>query len=317
MVDYRHVYGPVNSRRLGRSLGIDLTPYKTCSYDCVYCQLGRTIVKTQARKQYVPVDIILGELSEKLKSSVRPDYITLSGSGEPTLNSDLGLILKGIRNMSDIPVAVITNGSLLWRDDVRDELMLADLVIPSLDAGNELSFEYVNRPDHGLTLDKIVEGMCVFREMFKGSLWLEVFLLYGLNSSASEVEKIAALAEKIAPDLVQLNTVLRPPSESFAEPVPLESMLKIKDSFSVKTEIIMADESYSGTILSESEASEEEIMSMILRRPCSAEDISEGLRIHIAEVIKLLDRMLKKSIIMIRQSGFKNYFIPGEFKKNE
>lgn len=317
MVDYRHVYGPVYSRRLGRSLGIDLTPYKTCSYDCVYCQLGRTTVKTLERKPYVAADIILGEVAETLKRSVKSDYITLSGSGEPTLNSDLGLIIKGIRNMSDIPVAVITNGSLLWRNDVRDELMLADLVIPSLDAGNELSFEYVNRPCHGLTLDKIVEGMCVFREMFKGSLWLEVFLLYGLNSTSSEVEKIAALAEKIAPDLVQLNTVLRPPSETFAEPVPLESMLKIKDSFSVKTEIIMPYENYSGTVLSESEASEEEIMSMILRRPCTAEDISEGLGIHIAEVIKLIDRMLKKSVILIKQSGLKNYIIPDEINKDE
>ncbi|MGD2175646.1 MAG: radical SAM protein, partial [Candidatus Brocadiaceae bacterium] len=155
------VFGPVPSRRLGRSLGIDLVPFKTCSYDCIYCQLGRTTLKTTERREWVPLDLVLEEVEEKLNSE--PDYITLSGSGEPTLFSRLGELIGHIKNITDIPVAVLTNGSLLWRKTVRDNLQEADLVIPSLDAGNESMFRYVNRPAPQLSFYEVAEGLITFR----------------------------------------------------------------------------------------------------------------------------------------------------------
>ena len=152
-----YVFGPVPSRRLGRSLGVDLVPFKTCTYDCIYCQLGRTTNKTIERRQWVPMELVLEELEKKLDS--RPDYITLSGSGEPTLFTPLDKLIEGIRSLTDIPVAVLTNGSLLGSAEVRHKLAGADLVIPSLDAGNEVAFRLVNRPHEALAFERLLAGL--------------------------------------------------------------------------------------------------------------------------------------------------------------
>ena len=170
-----YVFGPVPSRRLGRSLGVDLVPLKTCSYDCIYCQLGRTTCKTIERKEWVPLDAVLNELEGKL--STRPDYITLSGSGEPTLYSRLDEVIERIKSITDIPVAVLTNGSLLWQEDVQQQLAAADLVMPSLDAGDPATFHLVNRPHEALTFEKMLSGLIAFRQHFHGRYWLEVLLL--------------------------------------------------------------------------------------------------------------------------------------------
>jgi len=156
-------------------LGVDLVPFKTCTYDCIYCQLGRTTNKTVERRQWVPLDDVLAELKEKL--ATRPDYITLSGSGEPTLYSRLDELIAGIRSMTDVPVAVLTNGSLLWQEDVRRQLMDAHLVIPSLDAGQGAMFQAVNRPHESISFEQMLEGLIAFREEYYGEYWLEVFLL--------------------------------------------------------------------------------------------------------------------------------------------
>ena len=163
---YRHLYGPVPSRRLGRSLGVDLIPFKICTYDCVYCQLGRTTRKTMEREAYIAAGEVLAELENKLKEPDRPDYITLAGSGEPTLNADIGAVVSGIKQMTDIPVAVITNGSLLWMDEVRSALEPADLMMPSLDAGDEFLFKYVNRPCDGISFDQMANGLGAFTRSF-------------------------------------------------------------------------------------------------------------------------------------------------------
>ena len=162
-----HVFGPVPSRRLGRSLGVDLVPFKTCTYDCIYCQLGRTTNKTVERRQWVPLELVLEELEKKLDS--RPDYITLSGSGEPTLFTPLDKLIEGIRSLTDIPIAVLTNGSLLGSGEVRRELAGADLVIPSLDAGNEVAFRLVNRPHEALAFERLLAGLIAFRRRFRGA----------------------------------------------------------------------------------------------------------------------------------------------------
>ena len=207
-----HIFGPVPSRRLGRSLGIDLVPSKTCTYDCLYCQVGRTTEKTTARKSWMPVDEIIAELKNKLLT--KPDFITLSGSGEPTLYSDCGLLIEKIKQITDVPVAVITNGSLLFMPQVREDLKRADVVMPTLVAGDEETFKKINRPTPEITFDKMLQGLIDFRREFTGKYWLEVFIIAGLNDSDEQIDKIAKCIDKIRPDKVQINTVTRPPAES-------------------------------------------------------------------------------------------------------
>ncbi|MCL5097356.1 MAG: radical SAM protein, partial [Candidatus Omnitrophica bacterium] len=201
---------------------MDLVPFKTCTYDCIYCQLGRTTNLTVQRKEWVPMDAVLDELKQKLVC--RPDYITLSGSGEPTLHSRLGEIIEHIQAMSDVPVAVLTNGSLLWQKEVREELALANVVLPSLDAGDAVKFAFINRPHSIIAFEQMVEGLIAFRREFTGQYWLEVFLLGGYTAIEADVKKLATWVKRIRPNRVQLNTVTRPPAEDFASSVPPEAL---------------------------------------------------------------------------------------------
>ncbi len=230
-----HVFGPVPSRRLGRSLGIDLVPFKTCTYNCIYCQLGPTTNLTLERKEWVPFDKVIEEAREKIRSADGIDYITFSGSGEPTLHSRIGEMIRELKRLSSIPVAVLTNGSLLWQQEVQDDLLEADLVIPSLDAPDRGLFRHVNRPHPDLTFDQVVEGLVKFRERYSGKIWLEVFLLSGITGMESEVKRIADLARTVRPDLVQLITATRPAPMDFVEPVSLEDMNGFVRLFDVPT----------------------------------------------------------------------------------
>lgn len=283
----RYVFGPVPSRRLGRSLGVDVVPFKTCSYDCIYCQLGRTTLKTARRKAWVPCREVIDDVKHKLSSA--PDYITVSGSGEPTLFSDLGKLIAGIKALTNIPVAVLTNGSLLWREDVRNELMNADLVVPSLDAGNAAVFAAVNRPDNDISFDKMLDGLVEFRGVFRGQYWLEIFLLSGYTADDSELADLAACVQRIGPDRVQLNTVTRPPAETFAVGVPRRRMELFAERFTPRAEVI-AD--YRNVHKQASfTATQEEVLEMLRRRPCSIEDIANGLEMHRNEVVKYTEEL--------------------------
>jgi wyosine [tRNA(Phe)-imidazoG37] synthetase (radical SAM superfamily) len=290
---YRWLYGPVPSRRLGRSLGIDLVPFKTCSFDCIYCQLGRTTDKTLERKEYVPIVEVLAELERKLGEEDRPDYISLAGSGEPTLNSGIGRLISGIKSMTEIPVAVLTNGSLLWMSEVQDALMHADLVIPSLDAGDKHLFQYVNRPHHGLSFDQIVEGLVAFTSRFTGEVWLEVLLLAGVTGRGSEAEKIAALAKRVGAARVQLNTASRPPAEDYAFALSAEEMLTLKSLFPGFVEIICERERDGAEPSAAASAADDDILALLSRRPCTPVGVATGLGIHVTEAVKLLDGLLK------------------------
>ena len=305
-----HVYGPVPSRRLGRSLGIDLVPHKTCTFDCVYCQLGRTTHKTSERREYVPVAAVLTELERVLTLSPAPDYISLAGSGEPTLNSGMGRLVAGIKNLTDVPVAVISNGSLLWMEEVQQELLAADLVLPSLDAGDATMFARVNRPDRGLCFDLVVDGLVSFAARFPGEVWLEVMLLAGLNDTRAETEKIAALARDIAPTRIQLNTACRPPAERLARPVPRERMSELADLFAgeVICDFVSSD---NGFRMAE-ESAEVEIMALLGRRPCTAEDVAAGLGLHVLDVLKRLDALLVQGRITRVDAGDTTFYaLPG------
>ena len=200
---YKHLFGPVPSRRLGRSLGLDLVPFKTCSFDCIFCQLGRTTRKTSAREEYVPADEIIAELDAWLRSGDTADYITLAGSGEPTLNREFGKVIEFARSATRIPVALLTNGSLLTDPEVRMQAAQANVVKVSLSAWNQVSLEHVNRPAAGIDLKRLVEGQRLFRRQFQGELWLEVFLVWGTNATPKDVAEIARLAKAIGPDKVQ------------------------------------------------------------------------------------------------------------------
>jgi len=289
----RYIFGPVPSRRLGRSLGVDLVPFKTCSYDCIYCQLGRTTDKTIERRQWVPLDDVLAELKDNL--STRPDYITLSGSGEPTLYSRLDELIEGIRSMTDIPIAVLTNGSLLWDREVADTLMGADLIVPSLDAGSEAIFRAVNRPHDEISFDRMMQGLIEFRREFQGQYWLEVFLLAGHNAIAAEVEKLVDCVNRINPDRVQLNTATRPPAEDYAATVQRSDLNQLAEMFDPPAEVI-AD--FRGVHQhSEFAAGRQGVMDLLRRRPCSIEDVADGLGMHRNEVVKYVEELTDQKLL--------------------
>ena len=196
----RFVYGPVPSRRLGRSLGVDLVPFKTCPYDCIYWQLGRTTDKTLRRAGYAPLDAVVAELEVRIARHPNADFIGHAGSGEPTLHEGIGDLSGAIKRMTDIPVAVLTNGALLWMPEVRRALAGADLVMPSLDAGGPDTFRRVNRPVDELDFEQMVEGLVAFTSGFRGRTWLEVFVLRGITDGPDEIDRIAALADRIRPE---------------------------------------------------------------------------------------------------------------------
>jgi len=286
----RHVYGPVPSRRLGRSLGIDLVPFKTCTYDCIYCQLGRTTRLTLARKAYVPPDAILDECFQVLKNGAKPDFISLAGSGEPTLNSAIGRVIEGLKERAAIPVAVLTNGALLWQKEVQADLMTADLVLPSLDAGDEDLFRTINRPHPELSYARMVEGLTTFTRRFPGAVWLEVLLLAGLTDTQDAVARIAQQVGKIRPARVQLNTVCRPPAETGAAPVSVARLEILADLFPCPVDII-GREVRKGASAAAGSATEADIMAMLARRPCTADDVACGLGLHINEALKHLEAL--------------------------
>jgi wyosine [tRNA(Phe)-imidazoG37] synthetase (radical SAM superfamily) len=238
----KYIYGPVKSRRLGSSLGISLTPYKVCSFDCIYCQLGPTTQKTAERKEYVPMEEVLSELSTCLKSpgfNVQElSYITLAGFGEPTLNEKTGELISRIKRLTPVPVAVLTNSSLLSQEIVRQQLLEADVVMPTLCCGQQKDFERINRPAPGLKLEDIINGLIAFRKQFKGKLWLEIMLLKGINADVRKMKQIKEALELIRPDRIFLNSPVRPPSEIEVKPPDQRALARIKEFFGEKAEII-------------------------------------------------------------------------------
>jgi wyosine [tRNA(Phe)-imidazoG37] synthetase (radical SAM superfamily) len=276
---------------LGRSLGVDLVPFKTCTYDCIYCQLGRTTHKTVERAEYVPLKAVVAEVKARLAQGPAPDYVTLSGSGEPTLHLRVAELISEIKAFTTTPVAVLTNGSLLWQAEVRESLAEADLVVPSLDAGSEALFQRVNRPHPEITFERMVTGLQEFRPGFAKPIWLEVFLLEGLTALPAEVERIAEIVTTISPDRVQLNSVARPPAEEYARGVPLETLRACAKALGPQAEIVMDYEAAAQP--ERSHANEAEIRALLQRRPCRVEDIAAGLGLHRNEVLKHLGHLLR------------------------
>lgn len=210
----KHVFGPVSSKRLGQSLGVDVLPSKSCTWNCIYCQLGKTKAYVAERRKFFPREGILKEIKQAIGGPAAIDWITFVGSGETTLYEGLGWLIRETKKITDIPVAVITNGSLLYLEEVRNELLEADAVLPSLNAGSAELFEQIDRPAQGFTYERHVEGLVGFRKVYRGKLWVEIMLIAGVNDSVEALQDIAAALEKVQPDTVHLVLPTRPTTES-------------------------------------------------------------------------------------------------------
>ncbi|OQX78092.1 MAG: radical SAM protein [Bacteroidetes bacterium 4484_276] len=286
---YKYLFGPVPSRRLGMSLGVDLIPHKICSFNCVYCECGRTTTLTNERKEYVPVDDVISELGHYFGSEPAPDYITFSGAGEPTLNSRFGEVLQFIKkNRPGIPVAVLTNGSLLEDAGARKELLDADVVLPSLDAATDKAFHRIDRPYSKLKIDGYIQGLIEFRKEFKGKIWLEIFILPGLNDDIENLDALKIAINKIKPDSIQLNTLDRPGTVENIRPANSAELQHIIGYWGLNSVEIIASAPKRKDIKAYRQDVENAILETISRRPCTIEDLSHILGIHINEINKYL-----------------------------
>lgn len=303
----RFVYGPVPSRRFGFSLGIDILPFKTCSFDCLYCQLGRTGQKIVERKKYFRQGEILEEIKEALQTEKKINYITFSGSGEPTLNTAIGRLILGIKKMTSIPVAVLTNSSLLWRKEVRKALAAADVVAPTLDAASEEVFRKIHRPQDSLCLKKIIQGLKDLRKEFPGEIWLEVMLVKGVNDEPAHLWKLKEVISEIQPDRIQINTVWRPPAEKIAQSLSPEDLKRAKEILGETSEIIahFPKKEQART----SDALEGRILSFLFRRPGSLEDISVSLGTKKEEIEPLLESLCRAGKIRRETLGQVIYYV--------
>ena len=297
------VYGPVPSRRLGRSLGVDLVPLRTCTHDCVYCQLGRTTLKTVRRQRWVDPSDAVAQVRARLESE--PDVIALAGSGEPTLHAGIGDVIAGIKQLTSVPVAVITNGSLLGRPAVRRGLADADIVLPSLDAPDDGLFQLINRPHRTLRFDDVVDGIIAFRKSYRGQVWLEVMLLAGVTGILAEVERLAELAARTAPARIQLNTAVRPPAESFVAPVSAGSLQAFARLFTPNAEVI-ADTAPSGA---DRVAGRADILALLSRRPCTVADIAAGLGIHHGEALKAATALVAEGALELHTHEDRSFYV--------
>lgn len=292
----KYLYGPVPSRRLGASLGIDIVPYKVCSYDCIYCQLGRTTRLSRIQEVLVDTNEIMHELEDWLKSEQKADYITFAGSGEPTLNSDLGKMISATKQLTDIPIAVITNGSLFSNPSAMDAVLEADLLIPSLDAGCEDTFLKINRPQKDLTFDNVVNGLIALSKCCLNEIWLEVMLVSGVNDSDLELSMMRDIICQMAPDKVQINTVDRPSRSGIVDSVSSDTLHKAAQILYSNCEIITHDLKI--PTLESSCACEEDVINLLQRRPCKLNDICIALSLHIHEASKILRKLVDEHVVI-------------------
>jgi wyosine [tRNA(Phe)-imidazoG37] synthetase (radical SAM superfamily) len=304
-----YVYGPVPSRRLGRSLGVSPIPPKTCSYSCVYCQLGRTTHLQTNRESFYPKEDILAEIVSRARHT-RPDYITIVGDGEPTLCRDFGWLIKQVKSKVHLPVAVITNGSLLFLKEVRQDLMASDVVIPTLDAGNRKMFRMINRPHRSVDFDTMLRGLVNFRSEYPGQIWIEVMLVKGLNDTEKELRDIKKVLEIVHPDRVYLLTPIRPPAEAWVQPSEPEDILQAQE---IIGQAITVAELESGRFgLAEFADARQAILEIGSRHP---------LRRRQAAVIEkklsgtdVVQQMLKSGELVSVDYKGEEYLLPGYFK---
>lgn len=292
---YKHLFGPVPSRRLGMSLGIDLIPHKICTLNCIYCECGVTTNKTHERKAYIPVEEVYAELCDFFENNPDPDYLTFSGAGEPTLHSHIGEVISFVKDLRpSIPVAVLTNGTLFGDPEVRAELMQADLVLPSLDAATDMSLRRINRPQRSISAAEYVDGLIHFSKQFNGEIWLEILILPGYNDGEENLIALKEAILKINPGRIQLNTLDRPGTVEGLLPARMAQLQEIATFFGVKQVEIIAPPEERKHAKSYRSDVESAILETISRRPCTLADLEKMLGLHINEINRYL-RVLEES----------------------
>jgi len=302
---YKYLFGPVPSRRLGRSLGVDLIPFKTCTMDCTYCQLGETTCEISERGDYVPMQEVLAELECWKAADGQADHITLAGSGEPTLHTHFGDVFRWGKENTDIPSVLLTNGSLLHLPEVRAAAVLADKVKVTLSAWDEESFRQIHRPAQGVTFDLLVKGERTFREEYTGELSVEVFVVDGVNSSIAAAQKIAAIVETLNPDRIDLNTAVRPPSDSGVEAASEEQLKTLAGLFGPKARVTA---SFKKQDFQPLEVSEEALHGLIKRHPATAEQLARESSVPLEAVFQALEAMVAEGRLSAEKRGGETYY---------
>lgn len=305
MSDMKYFFGPVPSRRLGISLGISPIPKKTCNYSCIYCQLGRTDHLTNQREMFFPIDEIMAEFDAFLKSAEAFDVVTIVGEGEPTLYLGLGELIVQIKKKTEKPVAVITNGALLYDPQVRAELSHADIVLPTVDAYDEASFKKINRPHGTIGFDQVQAGLKVFSETYEGQLWIEIMLIDGINDDDESLKKYADILRELRFDRLYLNTPVRPPAEAYAKEIPHEKMKNAVEQLGGISIDLLQSEGFHSEIKDHQEA----ILSIIKRHPMNQFEIEGFLKsrecVDIPSVLK--DLKNDRRIITINYKGYDTF----------
>lgn len=305
MKEMKYVYGPVPSRRLGISLGISPIPKKTCNYSCIYCQLGRTDHMTNTRQMFFPVEEIIREFDEALRNKVEFDVVTIVGEGEPTLYLGLGQLISEIHKRTHRPVAVITNGALLYDSKLRTELYDADIVLPTLDAYDEASFRTINRPYGEISFNMVNDGLKIFSQEYKGQLWIELMLIEGINDDDESLEKYSEVLRELKYDRLYINTPVRPPSEDYVKASSHEKMNHAVDILGGISIDLLESEGFHSEIADDYEA----IMSIIKRHPMNQFEIEGFLKVRECSDICIIFNKLKEDsrIIMLKYKGYVTY----------
>lgn len=301
----KHLFGPVASRRLGRSLGVDVIPFKTCSLDCIYCECGHTTRCVAARAEYVPTQDISAELTAWLDAGNAADVITFAGSGEPTLHSGLGALIRLIKQRTTIPVCVLTNGTMLWRDDVRGDLLPADIVVPTLSAPTRELFQQLHRPCQQLRYEEYRAGLRDFAREYRGQLWLEVFLVPGINDDDATVRALAAQAAELRPAKVQLNTAVRPAADADVAPLTNAALRRLAAFFTPPAEVVGAQPD---GVAEHTTVDDAVVLAMLRRRPCTLADLAAGLGMSSSAAAYRIHVLEKSGVITVTERGGEAYY---------
>jgi len=301
----RHVFGPVPSRRLGFSLGVDPIPRKYCNFDCVYCQVGKTTCVEAERKCFFDREVL-----QHLQEANTVDVITFSGSGEPTLNKDLGWMLRELKKKTETPLAVITNGSLLLREDVRGDLLAADVVLPSLDAVSEETFRKINRPHPSISVDDVVEGLRTFRSAFKGKIWLEIMFVRGMNDAPEELEAFRSVLDSITVDKIQLNTITRPAPDQGATPLEASELARIGRILGPRCEVITGFDKRSEALGIDDWVTR--VLGILKRRALTIDDVATVTGVARDEAADRLRRLESQEILRTVRQGDTLFYVQKE-----
>lgn len=307
MDNFKYIYGPIPSRRLGLSLGVSPIPKKFCNYSCVYCQIGLTHNLTNTREEFFPLEDIINEFKKYISSNENFDVVSIVGEGEPTLYSRLGELITLLKRLTNKPIAVITNSGLLYDKNVQKDLLNADIVLPSIDFFSEESFKCLHRPYGKLHFKESYDGLVEFSKKFKGEIWLEVMLIYNINSSKNDLIKLKEFIKNINHSKIYINTAVRPPAESWVKPASKETInfaVDLLDGISI-------DQLSNGSFTSAINDNYEAVMSIIKRHPMNQHELKGfllGRKIDEKEIEDLFLRLKKDSKIeVLDYKGFKTF----------